>query len=162
MIDTHHHFWTYCPETHGWISDDMAAIRRDFGPQDLKPVLEVSGVRGVISVEARADPKENDLLLGEAVRHDWILGVVGRAPISRGEGETAAALDALSSNCWLKGIRQGIQGRPPGYARHPDFVSGVGALEHEYMLPQLRRAGDGQPASRDLGAILEEKKRAVG
>ena len=38
-IDAHHHFWHYNTRDYGWISDEMAVLRRDFLPADLKPEL---------------------------------------------------------------------------------------------------------------------------
>ena len=34
-IDAHHHLWQYNPREHGWITDDMKILRRDFMPDDL-------------------------------------------------------------------------------------------------------------------------------
>ena len=41
-IDAHHHFWHYNTRDYGWISDEMAVLRRDFLPADLKPELLVT------------------------------------------------------------------------------------------------------------------------
>ena len=38
-IDAHQHFWMYSPAQYGWISDEMAELKRDFLPKDLKPLL---------------------------------------------------------------------------------------------------------------------------
>ena len=39
-IDAHQHFWHFDPVRDSWITDDMAAIQRDFLPADLEPVLK--------------------------------------------------------------------------------------------------------------------------
>ena len=38
-IDSHQHFWHYNPAEHTWMSDEMAALKRDFLPEDLHPLL---------------------------------------------------------------------------------------------------------------------------
>ena len=34
-IDSHQHFWRYNPQRDGWITDEMAVLKRDFLPQEL-------------------------------------------------------------------------------------------------------------------------------
>ena len=38
-IDSHQHFWQYNPEEHVWMGDQMGAIKRDFLPDQLSPIL---------------------------------------------------------------------------------------------------------------------------
>ena len=46
-IDAHHHYWIYTPEEYDWISDDMAAIRGDYQPTDLRDdPCQVCGTAG--------------------------------------------------------------------------------------------------------------------
>src|SRR5215469_9844208 len=76
-IDAHQHFWKYNPAEHVWMTDEMAAIRRDFLPQDLKPLLDRLGFGGCVAVQARQNLEETRWLLELASRHDFIRGVVG-------------------------------------------------------------------------------------
>src|SRR5215469_1450044 len=76
-IDAHQHFWHYDAVEYGWINDAMAALRRDFLPHDLKPLLEESGFDGCIAVQARQTLEETHALLGLADQNDFIRGVVG-------------------------------------------------------------------------------------
>ncbi len=61
IIDTHHHFWKYNPEEYGWIDDEMAVIRQNFLPQDLKKVIEAKrrGWRGFGSCTAKHRRNKN-------------------------------------------------------------------------------------------------------
>ena len=45
-IDAHQHFWKYSPAEYGWINDEMAALKRDFLPGDLQPLLAANGFDG--------------------------------------------------------------------------------------------------------------------
>ena len=76
-IDSHHHFWNYSPEAYPWIGGDMAVLKRDFAPADLKPLLDEHAIDGVVSVQARTEEAENEFLLQHAAEHAWIIGVVG-------------------------------------------------------------------------------------
>jgi predicted TIM-barrel fold metal-dependent hydrolase len=36
-IDAHQHFWNYSPSEYEWIDEALAALRRNFLPEDLEP-----------------------------------------------------------------------------------------------------------------------------
>src|SRR5215212_4702848 len=76
-IDAHQHFWKYDPVRDSWINNEMSFIRKDFLPEDLRPVLEENGFDGCVSVQADQSEKETDFLLDLANKNDFIKGVVG-------------------------------------------------------------------------------------
>jgi L-fuconolactonase len=47
MIDAHQHFWQLSkPFDYAWLDDpNLAAIRRDYLPADLKPHLDAAGMQ---------------------------------------------------------------------------------------------------------------------
>ena len=125
-IDAHHHFWRYSAAEYEWIDEDMAAIRRDFLPEDLNREMAAAGVSRVISVEARQSLRETEWLLELAAAHAWIAGVVGWAPLTdAGVGEVLAR---LAANPRLRGIRQVLQGGPDAYMERADFNAGMACL----------------------------------
>ncbi len=63
VLDSHQHFWQYALPKHDWIDDSMSAIRRDFLPDDLQPLLGQHGVDGCIAVQADQTLAETDFLL---------------------------------------------------------------------------------------------------
>ena len=52
IIDSHQHFWNYNPERDTWIDESMHALRKNFLPENLKPILIDNGIDGCISVQA--------------------------------------------------------------------------------------------------------------
>jgi L-fucono-1,5-lactonase len=88
LIDAHQHFWRYAPATHGWIDERMGILKRDFGPADLRPLLEAQGFSRSIAVQASQTLDETRFLLDVATRHDFVAGVVGWATRSAGECAT--------------------------------------------------------------------------
>jgi predicted TIM-barrel fold metal-dependent hydrolase len=48
-IDAHQHFWKFHPDHHTWMTADMEALRRDYLPDELKPLLKVIGYDGTIA-----------------------------------------------------------------------------------------------------------------
>ena len=101
-IDAHHHLWNLRePFDYCWLDNpDLAAIRRDFLPANLAPLLQSAGIDKTVVVQTQHRLAENDWALGLADEHPWIAGVVGW-------------LDLASPDC----ESQLLEAR-----RHPKFV----------------------------------------
>ena len=126
-IDAHHHLWRYAKEEHGWITEDMSVLARDFLPEDLRRDLLASGIHGSIAVQARQTLEETTWLLHLADEFDFIRGVVGWAPVA--SPEFPAVLERLQDSEKLKGLRHVIQDEPDDdFMQRPDFNSGVALL----------------------------------
>lgn len=130
-VDAHQHFWRYSQEEYGWISDPMAAIRRDFLPGDLRPLLLESGIDATIAVQARQSLAETDWLLDLADGHDWIAGVVGWAPLA--SLRVHETLEKLAVRPKLRGVRHVLQGEADEFMLRDDFNAGI-ALLRRYSL----------------------------
>ncbi len=126
-VDAHQHFWWYTTEEFGWIDDAMAAIRRDFLPVDLLPLMNESGIDATVAVQARQSLEETEWLLRLADENDWIAGVVGWVPLADPHVETALA--KLSANAKLKGVRHVLQGEADEYFHRQDFNAGIALLK---------------------------------
>ena len=109
-IDAHHHFWHYNTRNYGWISDEMAVLRRDFLPADLKNEIAAAGIDRVVSVQARQCVEETEWLLRLAEENDFIAGVVGWLPIA--SPEFPALLEKFAAKRKLRGIRHVVQDEP--------------------------------------------------
>jgi L-fucono-1,5-lactonase len=107
-IDAHHHLWKFDPIRDSWITDDMAAIQKDFLPNDFKLVLQSNGFDGSVVVQTDQSEVENELLLNYANANNFIKGVVGWTDLqSRYVGET---LGAYAESKKIKGFRHVLQG----------------------------------------------------
>lgn len=153
-IDAHQHFWTFDPAEHGWITDAMPELRRDFRPGDLGPLLRRQGLDGCIAVQARQSLEETRWLLALARRHSFIRGVVGWADL-RSPG-VDADLESLAADPRLRGIRHLVQDEPDdAFLLREDFRRGVGRLRrfglvydiliHPRHLPAAIRFADALP-----------------
>lgn len=129
-IDAHQHFWRYSPAEHVWMTDEMGALKRDFLPRDLQPLLEPAGIGGTVAVQARQNLEETRWLLDLYDRHDFIKGVVGwvdlRSPGVKDE------LDRFAAHPGLKGVRHVVHDEPDDrFMLAPEFLRGLGFLaEH--------------------------------
>jgi len=127
-IDSHQHFWKFDPVRDAWIDDTMQAIQRDFGPDDLKPLLDRNGIDGCVAVQADQSEAETAFLLGNASDHDFIKGVVGWVDL-RSPG-IEDRLDYYSQFKKLKGFRHVLQGESDrALMLKPEFMCGIKALK---------------------------------
>ena len=124
MIDSHQHFWRYCPEDYDWIDESMAVIRRDFSPADLQEAAQSLGVSGSVAVQARQSVGESQWLLELAAASSFIKGVVGWVPLA--DAAVGTHLDQLAANSVFKGVRHVVQGESdPGFLAREDFNAGI-------------------------------------
>ena len=128
-VDAHQHFWRFDPAAYGWIGDDMAVLKRDFLPAELRFELDIRHIGGSVAVQARASEAETDFLLGLASSNPWILGVVGWIDLRAGDLESR--LEARASSAVLKGYRHQVQDEPSPSAFLEDgrFNRGVETLQ---------------------------------
>jgi len=126
-IDAHQHFWKYDPVRHGWISDEMWSIRRDFLPAELGGILREAGIDGCVTVQVDQAEEENEVLLEYAAANDFIKGVVGWVDLQHPGVEDRLA--EYRSRPKMKGVRHILQGeRDRALMLKPAFKRGVGLL----------------------------------
>ena len=131
-LDAHQHFWRYSPTEHVWMTEAMAALKRNFLPADLKPLLAASGFEGCVAVQARQSLEETRWLLQLAVQNDFIKGVVGWVDLRAPEVEKQLAV--FAGNRLLVGVRHVVQDEPDdAFMLREDFQRGVAQLA-EYGL----------------------------
>lgn len=129
IIDSHQHFWKYDSAKDSWITDEMKVLKRDFLPQDLKPLLEENHVDGCVVVQVDQTEDETLSLLALANQYPFIKGVVGWIDLRNPNLESR--LEYFSTLKKLKGFRHIVQGEQPGFLAQPAFLSGVRKL-HKY------------------------------
>lgn len=78
ILDTHQHFWKVERGDYHWMTSDTPAIlRRDYLPEDLRPLLKQEGVVRTIAVQAAETEEETLFLLELAAETDFVAGVCG-------------------------------------------------------------------------------------
>jgi L-fuconolactonase len=126
-FDSHQHFWRYDPAEYGWIDESMRALRRDFLPADLAPVLTAAGFDACVAVQARQTLEETTWLLELAAANAFIAGVVGWVDLQSPAVERD--LEALAGQNKLVGVRHIVQAEPDDFLLRPAFQRGIGLLE---------------------------------
>jgi L-fuconolactonase len=126
-IDAHQHFWEYNPVEHAWMTDPLAALRRDFMPPDLKPLLESIGFDGCVVVQVRQSLEETRWLLDLADRYDFVRGVVGWADLR--SPDLHGHLAQFAQRPRLVGLRHIVQDEPDdSFMLRADFQRGIAQL----------------------------------
>ena len=135
-LDAHQHFWQYNPAEHVWMTEAMAALKRDFMPKDLKPLLAASGFEGCIAVQARQSLEETLWLLSLAEEHDFIQGVVGWVDLC--SPDLPRVLDGLEGSARLVGVRHVVQDEPDdAFMLRPEFRRGIARLAENGLMYDL-------------------------
>ena len=128
VIDSHQHFWKYNPERLSWISEEMAAIQKDFLPDNLKDVLLKNKVYGCVTVQVDQNEEETNWMLSLAEEHPFIKGIVGWVDLQA--PNIIERLQYFSSFPKLKGFRHILQNEEPSFLQQPSFVRGISYLKN--------------------------------
>ena len=107
LIDAPQHFWDPARGDYFWLTPDLAALNRPFGPADLAPLLAEHGVAGTILVQAAPTVAETDYMLAIAAVTPSVLGVVGWVDFENPAHR--AHLDRFAAHPKFKGLRPMIQ-----------------------------------------------------
>lgn len=135
-LDAHQHFWRYDPAQHVWMTDAMAALRRNYLPEDLAPLLQATGFDGTIAVQARQMVEETEWLLALADRHAFIRGVVGWVDLR--SPDLGAQLETFAANPKLVGVRHVVHDEPDeDFMLRPEFRRGIASLANRGLTYDL-------------------------
>ena len=128
IIDSHQHFWNYNPERDTWIDESMQALKKNFLPENLKPILIDNAIDGCISVQAGQSYEETEFLLECASNNKFIKGVVGWVDLCSPDLEKK--LKRYSTDKKLKGVRHIVQSEHKEYLLRKDVQVGISKLSN--------------------------------
>lgn len=172
-LDAHQHFWNYESDAadYGWISDDLAVLRQNFGVDALATELAALDFAGAVAVQAREIVTENDALLAIAANHDIVKAVVGWLDLCKPNVETQIARYAAYEK--FKGVRMLIHDRSDvDFANSEPHRRGVGllagyGLTYDLLLrpahlPSATRLADALPETRFVVDHIAKPRLAHG
>ena len=128
IIDSHQHFWNYNPERDTWIDESMQALKKNFLPENLKPILIDNAIDGCISVQAGQSYEETEFLLECASNNKFIKGVVGWVDLCSPDLEKK--LKRYSTDKKFKGVRHIVQSESKEYLLRKDVQAGISKLSN--------------------------------
>jgi L-fuconolactonase len=125
MVDAHQHFWDPTRRGYPWMGDALAPIRRRFGPDELRPLLEDNGIDQTILVQTVSSTDETREFLDTAAATDFIAGVVGWVDLT--SSDVVDSIAALVSDL-LVGLRHQVHDEPdPQWLLRDDVQRGIAA-----------------------------------
>jgi L-fuconolactonase len=156
-VDAHHHLWPEpTPAEYPWMTDELAAIRRPFTPDDLAPLLAAADIRATVLVQTRSSVAETETFLATAAAHPFIAGVVGWVDLTDpGIADGIARLRSLPGGDRLVGIRHQVHDEPdPAWLRRADVRRGIAAVGAAGLAYELLVRTRELPAAVDTALAL--------
>jgi L-fuconolactonase len=184
-VDSHQHFWDLQRFQYPWMTEDMVALRRNYLPADLRPVLDRVGIDRTVFVQAQHSLVETEWALELAESNPWIAGVVGWLDLRSPRLEEQ--IERYADNPKFVGVRHivhdekderwllddevihGLQLlakhklsydlllRPPHLKHIPELARRVPGLKMvvDHLAKPLIRAGELEPWRTDLAAVAK-------
>jgi len=139
QIDSHQHFWRLERGDYGWLTPALAAIHRDYGPDDLAPILARHEIAKTILVQAAPTVAESEFMLALAERTPFVAGVVGWVDFTAPDAPDVIA--RLAANRLLVGLRPMVHDiADPKWLLRPDLAPAVAAMvAHDLVFDALVR-----------------------
>ncbi len=151
IVDAHHHFWDPAEADYPWLTDDLAVIRRRFGPEDLEPLLAETGVTRTILVQTLSSIAETESFLATAASTPFVAGVVGWVDLQDPNiAEAVARLRAGIGGDTLVGIRHQVHDEPdPDWLLQSSVRRGIAAVGAAGLVYELLLRPRELPAALD-------------
>jgi L-fuconolactonase len=155
VVDSHHHFWNPSAADYPWMTSDYEVLRRPYGPSDLAPILEATGVDATVVVQARQELDETHSLLGTASETEWIVGVVGWVDLTDvNVSETISQIREGQNGDKLVGFRHVVHDEAdPQWLLRDDVMRGLGVVAEAGLVYDLL------VRTRELPAAIEVARR---
>lgn len=152
-VDAHHHVWRLDRGDYYWLTPALKAIYCDFTLDDLRPLLDASGVRTTVLVQAAPTVAETEFLLATARASDGLVrGVVGWIDLASRDAITT--LSRLAHDPLFKALRPMLQDLPD-----PEWILRSDVRPVLAMLPQLGLRFDALVKPPQLPALLRMLER---
>lgn len=142
-IDAHQHFWRLERGDLAWPTPDLAPLRRDFGPQDLKPHIDRHHVARTILVQASLALADTGFMLELAKDTPFVAGVVGCADLKA--ADAPQTIETLAADPRLVGLRPMIGDTADAdWAAKPELTAALQALAAHKLVCEVPNP-PGQP-----------------
>ena len=163
IVDAHHHFWDPARADYPWLTDELTALRRAFGPADLAPLLEATRIEATVLVQTRSSLEETEEFLATAAATPFIRGVVGWVDLrDPAVDEVIAQLRAGLGGDHLVGIRHQVHDEPdPDWLLRDDVRRGLQAVGRAGLAYDLLLRSREMPAAREVVAELPDIRFVV-
>jgi L-fuconolactonase len=163
IVDAHHHFWDPARAHYPWLTEDLAPIRRAFGPADLAPSLASTGVEATVLVQTRSSVEETEEFLATAAATPFIRGVVGWVDLrDPGVDDAIARLRERPGGGRLVGIRHQVHDEEdPAWLLRQDVRRGIAAVGRAGLVYDLLVRTRELPAAHEVVTAMPDVRFVV-
>jgi L-fucono-1,5-lactonase len=163
IVDAHQHFWDPTRADSPWLTDDLAAIRRPFGPADLAPHLAARNVASTLLVQSRSSIDETVEFLALAEATPFVAGVVGWVDLTRPDvADAIARLRSGPGGRHLVGIRHQVHDEvDPDWLGRADVRAGIAAVGAAGLAYDLLVRPEHLPAAVAVARALPDMRFVV-
>ncbi|MGQ0834192.1 MAG: amidohydrolase family protein [Gammaproteobacteria bacterium] len=109
IVDSHQHFWRLDRGDYAWLTPQLGPLYRDYGPDDLAPLLAECEVNATVLVQAAASERETLYLFELARSNGFVAGVVGWVDFEAPDAARRIASLVSEGRGLLKGLRPMVQ-----------------------------------------------------
>jgi L-fuconolactonase len=163
VVDSHHHFWDPAEADYPWMTEELAAIRRRFGPEDLRPLLEESRVDRSVVVQTLSSLQETRQLLELAGATDFVAGVVGWVDLT--DVDLARVIEDLRKGAggrFLVGARHQVHDEPdPAWLCRTDVRRGLANVQDAGLVYDLLVRSPQLPAALETARALPDLRLVI-
>ncbi|WP_445503890.1 amidohydrolase family protein [Microvirga sp. G4-2] len=132
-IDSHQHFWRVSRGDYFWMSPDVEVLYRDYGPEDLQPLLARHDIDRTILVQAAPSVAETEFMLEIAEAAPFVAGVVGWVEFS--DPDAAQTIERLAADPLTVGFRPMVQDIPDDdWLLRPDLAVAFRTLVEQRLV----------------------------
>jgi L-fuconolactonase len=158
IVDAHHHFWDPTTADYPWLTDELAAIRRPFGPEDLAPLVAAAGIDATVLVQTRSSLAETEGFLAIAAATSFVRGVVGWVDLrDPAIDDTIAGLRAGPGGDRLVAIRHQVHDEDDAeWLGRADVRRGIAAVGRAGLAYDLLVRARELPAARALVGAMPD------
>ncbi len=145
------------------MTEEMAAIRRPFGPDELRPLLAAHGIDHAILVQTYSSVEETRDFLALAATTDVIAGVVGWVDLTDPRvSDTLAEMRAGIGGSFLVGVRHQAHDEPdPNWLLRDDVRRGLRAVQDAELAYDLLVRARELPAALDTARAFPELRMII-
>ncbi len=161
-IDAHHHFWQIGKYQYPWITRETPVLDHDFGPAELRPLLDEQTIDRSILVQTIASLDETWWFLELAADNPWIAGVVGWVDLI--DPNVGATLDLLSARFGerLVGVRHNLHDEPDDrWILREDVLRGLRAVAERDLAYDLLIRPRHLPFAAELAATIPDLRLVI-
>jgi L-fuconolactonase len=140
VVDAHHHFWDPARRDYPWMAGAaLDPIRRPFGPDDLRPHLQATGVDATVLVQTVSSVEETREFMATASATPFVAGVVGWVDLTDpAVGETLTELKAGLDGSKFVGIRHQVHDEPnENWLLRDDVLDGLQTVQDAGLVYDL-------------------------